>query len=133
MKADQKSCSEIGIDHNWKRRGATRDRGALVYFCPTCTAWGWAPPHAPSRVTMYTKPFRSREPKVEAEITARPREAFQVDVTGGVDRRGERAPKKTKERKGERAQYSPRWDFADWQEAEWPSRRGERRELLAGR
>ncbi|HEY1693647.1 MAG TPA: hypothetical protein VGG39_15875 [Polyangiaceae bacterium] len=126
---DKRTCTAGGREHLWERKGATEGGGASVFFCPTCTAWGWSTPRTGGRVREYAQPFVSHAPKATptaAPVTVRndgkpethrriaeeePRRPSYVDV---------RADRPVR-RKGE---YSPPFGLDDWDRGVGYRRRG---------
>jgi len=129
MNPKPQTCPELGTTHTWQRRGWTSQRGVLLFFCPTCTAWAWAAPTKPSCITPYTDPFKSRLPKDDIELTAIPRPQHGEDSPNSIliEKRGDRLPWK----KG--PFYTPRYVLSDAENFDMRSRRKARASRASSR
>jgi hypothetical protein len=105
----KRTCLQRGHYHRWESRGRTDGGGARCFYCPVCTAWGWASWVRPSRIRQYASPFKSRMPPAEPTVlTSAERKANEGTASSeSVDRRADR-PRRNK------GDYTPRFGLDDW-------------------
>jgi len=121
------TCTHRGLEHTWESRGKTghTGRGALVFACTTCGAWGWADRAEPSAIRQYRKPFEWPRGLPHPEPTVLTQELRKGDdspeLSRWVDRRGDLLPVKYG-----KTWYTPRYGLSDADRVPMLARRARR-------
>jgi hypothetical protein len=113
-KPTKPTCMHQGLAHTWESRGWTghTGRGARVFACTTCGAWGWAHPWKPREIRQYRKPFERPMglPRPEPTVLTQQQRGASADPLEQrwIDRRGDLLP-----RRSGKTWYTPRYGLGD--------------------